>query len=1223
MDFSLYDTPQPGEGQIFTGPQPGTLETIGKGVMRGGVKTAEFGAMVGSILAPSEGEDGPDPDRILPRKEDFYRFIDDRLEPAEKFWSVDPGSLSTAGKVVSALSELPLQLVGGAVGIAGTATTSTATDLLDQGVDTDTAAAVGAGIGASTAAMVALPQASNTLFKTALLTALNPATGAATDFAAQQALEATGHKQQAAMFDPFDPAARSVDTVLGVIFGGAAHYGRWRQKAPTTVVDAIDTIERSKQAENLNPFAPGTPEAAAHAENLTNALEALDEGRPAQFKQPEKAPSYTADRFRQDVQEVFGLSDEHADAALALVAARAEVRGEDLDTFIGRSIAGIEQSTPEGATLFQDRPIVQPFYSKLLAEVEGLSQEKWNAPDLLNKLAKTPGIKGDEIAWTGLDEFLQGKKSVTRQEVAAFLQENQVRVQEVLKGKVPRYEPRKIEFSIKESEYQFIAVDKDGKELSSVGKGVVTDVNDARAYLERYLTNKEQERVRDVNITAQEVFGAKFGKYVEPGGENYRELLLTLPDMTQRVPDEIAQKLGAAQGWEADAFRSSHFDESNIFAHVRFNERTGPDGSRILHIEEVQSDWHQARRDGKDVPDAPFAKTWHELALKRVMRWAAEHGFERVTWTTGEQQAARYDLSKRMKEVRYSEQDGQYDITGRDINGEQIGFGRFDEKQLPDALGKELARKMIADKQAGQRSGVYSGHGLKLGGEGMKGFYDQMLPQYLKKFGAKFGAKVEDIKLDSGESSPTWRKMSGELDAGLFTVHSIDVTDAMRSALLYEGQPLFQGEKGAVSFLADGRAVIHAFESADITTLAHELAHIMEKDLTTVERRTFDTWLHSQVPGAKWSVDQRELFARAFERYLAEGKAPSKELEGVFSKFRQWLLTVYERITGTAIDVKLSDNVRAAFDRMLFNQKLRQDVTPEVAAVRTGLDSHRAELMAELDQHAAELGLPDQAAPIQPETVPPMPEPERLRGPLGDNLDVVNSFSRNPAKVPGILADFLNSEATMLETAEFGKVVIDGYEKGASWSGAQSWFLDRNRWLKEQGANTVGKQSVVNALKKTAEGKFNDLTPGQKDMVMEAVNDIGRQIDSMSREIDGMELQPGDRFTSVHLEPRTVVGERAGRLLLDNGESIPMDRPFKIVGEIDQAGRFAEQPLNPVDMILQERGDFEVFDGTDAAGNPVMKSAIEIINQARDAVIVEQNRQHLYHRAAVCLGLGG
>jgi hypothetical protein len=40
-------------------------------------------------------------------------------------------------------------------------------------------------------------------------------------------------------------------------------------------------------------------------------------------------------------------------------------------------------------------------------------------------------------------------------------------------------------------------------------------------------------------------------------------------------------------------YRSPHWDEPNVLAHVRFNDRV-TDGKKTLFIEEVQSDWHQA-----------------------------------------------------------------------------------------------------------------------------------------------------------------------------------------------------------------------------------------------------------------------------------------------------------------------------------------------------------------------------------------------------------------------------------------------------------------------------------------------------------------------------------------------------------------------------------------------------------------------------------------------------
>ena len=58
-----------------------------------------------------------------------------------------------------------------------------------------------------------------------------------------------------------------------------------------------------------------------------------------------------------------------------------------------------------------------------------------------------------------------------------------------------------------------------------------------------------------------------------------------------------------------------------------------------------------------------------------------------------------------------------------------------------------------------------------------------------------------------------------------------------------------------------------------------------------------------------------EQFARGFESYLFEGRAPSIELQGLFQRFRAWLLSVYRELK--ALNVELTDEVRGVFDRLL------------------------------------------------------------------------------------------------------------------------------------------------------------------------------------------------------------------------------------------------------------------------------------------------------------------
>lgn len=63
-----------------------------------------------------------------------------------------------------------------------------------------------------------------------------------------------------------------------------------------------------------------------------------------------------------------------------------------------------------------------------------------------------------------------------------------------------------------------------------------------------------------------------------------------------------------------------------------------------------------------------------------------------------------------------------------------------------------------------------------------------------------------------------------------------------------------------------------------------------------------------------------EQFARGFEQYLMEGKAPSIELRNAFRTFARWLVRIYQSIRGK-LNVKLDDQMRAVFDRMIATEE--------------------------------------------------------------------------------------------------------------------------------------------------------------------------------------------------------------------------------------------------------------------------------------------------------------
>lgn len=83
----------------------------------------------------------------------------------------------------------------------------------------------------------------------------------------------------------------------------------------------------------------------------------------------------------------------------------------------------------------------------------------------------------------------------------------------------------------------------------------------------------------------------------------------------------------------------------------------------------------------------------------------------------------------------------------------------------------------------------------------------------------------------------------------------------------------------------------------------------LQKDMATLRK-----WLNLQ-EGSAIATAQHEQFARGFEAYLREGKAPSADLVQVFHKFRKWLVSIYKDIKG--LNVEINDEVRDVFDRML------------------------------------------------------------------------------------------------------------------------------------------------------------------------------------------------------------------------------------------------------------------------------------------------------------------
>ena len=600
-----------------------------------------------------------------------------------------------------------------------------------------------------------------------------------------------------------------------------------------------------------------------------------------------------------------------------------------------RSAAGLPASFMAAPA---EEGVAPPFFSALQRAIEDRMPERASV-EQVRAILRGPVVKAEEVKWTGVEDWLEGKPRVSKPDLLEFLRQNEVWVEEVVRPSRGFTEPDParalgaLQWSDAVQEDLNLTSRGAGRGLFTVWHGsgtsphgrveraTITEMPSRGYVLDAAQTqNAAFDTLEDAKRGAEQgivqtTLPTKFGQWQLAGGRDYRELLLTLPQATSerlavvqhprrpegfalQKPDGtyVSSREGTPIYWESRDYAerygrrahegaeylSTHWDEPNVLAHVRFNDRVDAEGKRVLLIEEVQSDWHQTgRQEGyrqsvdpsmlsarestrvsrgtaanlygsisakawdvigpgdikveilavtpteaveraakqlseRGVPPAPFAKTWQELALKRMLRFSAEHGYDKLAFTTGEMQAERYDLSKQVLRIEYEPVEER--LRAIDPQGDPaIDRRGVAPEQVADYVGKDVADKLLKtplerrgmvrmalERDVGPDHRVHSlaGLDLKIGGEGMKGFYDQILPAFLNKYAKKWGARVgttEIILPRQGVSIYPEDITPASLKANLARterVPAIDITPAMRESVLREGQPLFMGAGG-------------------------------------------------------------------------------------------------------------------------------------------------------------------------------------------------------------------------------------------------------------------------------------------------------------------------------------------------------------------------------------------------------------------------------------------
>jgi hypothetical protein len=604
----------------------------------------------------------------------------------------------------------------------------------------------------------------------------------------------------------------------------------------------------------------------------------------------------------------------------------------------------LESMKPPGRPMFQEEAT---YKSNIELGLESISQKSATPKQWVKMIADNGGRgTNQELEWIGLEDSLNDwmsdnkAKSVPKSVVEDYVLESKVEVEEVIKD-------------------------------------------------EPYWSGDYKEE-RGVTHT-------KYREYVLPGGEDYKEVLLTLP--YKRVPQAELDRLNSLRedalymgdndranyfydrieklkkDTEGTTYKSPHWEEKNIVAHIRINDRLLSNGEKVLFIEEVQSDWAQQGRktgftsieeieknkelvesyprdkkarkdlldsidklqdenmdhymtiknseyrlgtnfskDGKtklykekdlrvgnmakakhitdfsSVPsevkeafdtlqknvykekaeidakiksiedkygtfydydtdekmlsqplkegeatlDMPYKNTdqWAGLVMRRMMKMAADGGYDRVSWVTGEQSAQRYSLSKTAKEITVSPISIYRDVTIDMIEGgfnsfqvnnnAEITSGDFKGKTLSEVVGKDISED-IMKVQPGEMK-VLSGKDLEVGGEGMKTFYNSILPKIAKKEAKRFDkdATVEVVDFSKGKAFRMWK---GDDYIGSFDGEYISIDAAgNRTPVIPEGYKSPKEVAEEMGLDIDDLTIVYTFETENEKAAREQLS---------------------------------------------------------------------------------------------------------------------------------------------------------------------------------------------------------------------------------------------------------------------------------------------------------------------------------------------------------------------------------------------------------------
>lgn len=223
---------------------------------------------------------------------------------------------------------------------------------------------------------------------------------------------------------------------------------------------------------------------------------------------------------------------------------------------------------------------------------------------------------------------------------------------------------------------------------------------------------------------------------------------------------------------------------------------------------------------------------------------------------------------------------------------------------------------------------------------------DQTNTTELRRAGelVQFADMLDELGLDPAKLSEDEiraeldRLSTTDPDTGALYQRTVEALNdkSVREYLQLEEQDTSDGpeetKRGSIQF-SEGRTIINLFEASNLSTFLHESGHFfLEVMRDTVIGELRDATVDGEQSQLQkdWAAtkeylgisddmdigrDSHEKFARTFEAYLFEGKAPSNEVAGIMATFRSWLTFVYKKIAN--LNAPINDKIRGVMDRLI------------------------------------------------------------------------------------------------------------------------------------------------------------------------------------------------------------------------------------------------------------------------------------------------------------------